>query len=181
MVFVPKSEKSFASATHQDIHSWVLSNATAPEREALRKGWPTREAAVNYAARMFVEIKEQEAIFKKYPTDEKLSAYFEEQMKKHVKEVPGFAEEDEPEEVESAESVAASWEDPAVHAARTTRNHVIVSHGGESATFRSVRAAFEELELPMEKHIKFRTKMKKVGRMPFDWAGVEYIFEVKQR
>lgn len=178
MIFIPRSEKSFLMASMNDIHSWVIANATAPERQALRLGWPAKESAVLYASRMFVEIKEQEAIFKKYPTDEKLAAYFEEQMKKHGKEVEP---EEEPEEVESAESVAASWEDPEVHAARTTRNHVIVSHGGESATFRSVRAAFEELELPMEKHIKFRTRMKKVGRMSFDWAGVEYIFEVKQR
>jgi hypothetical protein len=53
--------------------------------------------------------------------------------------------------------VRNSWNDPAVQERRRLRDKVSVAGQG---SFRSVRAAFEELELPLQKHIKFRMELK---------------------
>lgn len=53
--------------------------------------------------------------------------------------------------------VRNSWNDPAVQERRRVRDKVQVEGHG---AFRSVRAAFEELELPLKKHIKFRMELK---------------------
>jgi len=55
-----------------------------------------------------------------------------------------------------AEAAARTWTNPEVHAKRAQRSSVVVD--GEPYT--SVHAAFEALELPMSKHIKFRAKLK---------------------
>lgn len=64
----------------------------------------------------------------------------------------------------AAESIADSWKDKSVAAARSTKNKVKV--GGE--VYRSVAAAFEALKLPMSKHIAFRAKLKQQGRATFE-------------
>lgn len=57
--------------------------------------------------------------------------------------------------------VAKSWQDPEVKAKRSTRHFVRVN--GEE--FRSVRAAFIALRLPLNEHIKFRMELKAEGQL----------------
>jgi hypothetical protein len=56
---------------------------------------------------------------------------------------------------------AESWADPAVRAARVTRNAVRVN----DQLFSSVAHAFEQLNLPMSKHIAFRGQLKAAGTL----------------
>lgn len=63
-----------------------------------------------------------------------------------------------------AASAAASWADPDVRAARTTRNGCRVGR----QDYPSVRAAFEALGLPLAKHIRFRAELKRKGRATFE-------------
>lgn len=63
-----------------------------------------------------------------------------------------------------AASAAASWADPDVRAARTTRNGCRVGR----QSYPSVRAAFEALGLPLAKHIRFRAELKAKGRATFE-------------
>lgn len=60
-----------------------------------------------------------------------------------------------------SEKQRVSWLDPEVREARCERSAVSVD--GED--FKSVRAAFLELGLPMGKHIKFRGELKEQGKM----------------
>lgn len=82
-------------------------------------------------------------------------------------------------------SVKRSWQNDDIHNARTMRNHVYVtypSHGQSvKEEFRSVREAFERLALPMSRHIRFRTQLKKIGAKCFEWDGDRYHFEVIER
>lgn len=59
----------------------------------------------------------------------------------------------------------ASWQVEMTNYKRRLRHHVIVEGHGE---FRSVKAAFEELELPLKKHIKFRALLKAEGQAEFE-------------
>ena len=61
--------------------------------------------------------------------------------------------------------VRNSWNDPAVQERRRLRDKVSVAGHG---SFRSVRAAFEELELPLQKHIKFRMELKATKTAEFE-------------
>ncbi len=63
-----------------------------------------------------------------------------------------------------AASAAASWADPDVRTARTTRNGCRVGR----QDYPSVRAAFEALGLPLAKHIRFRAELKAKGRATFE-------------
>lgn len=63
-----------------------------------------------------------------------------------------------------AASIAASWDDKQVAAARAQRNHVIVEGVGE---FRSVKEAFIRLGLPVAKHIRFRMQLKAASTAQF--------------
>ncbi len=63
-----------------------------------------------------------------------------------------------------AASAAASWSDPDVRAARTTRNGCRVGR----QEYPSVRAAFEALGLPLAKHIRFRAELKRKGKATFE-------------
>lgn len=56
---------------------------------------------------------------------------------------------------------AESWADPAVRAARATRHAVRV----DGVLYRSVAHAFEQLGLPMSKHIAFRGQLKAAGKL----------------
>lgn len=87
-------------------------------------------------------------------------------------------------------SIALTWLDPNVAAARMTRDGVTVwlknddaAEGegewlvcGDGDGFKSVAAAFAALKLPMSKHIRFRLKVKKEGAAIFEWAGETYKF-----
>lgn len=66
--------------------------------------------------------------------------------------------------VSRSDAVSASWEDPAVKEARSTKNKVKVA----GVEYRSVKSAFEALKLPLEKHIGFRAELKASGRKTFD-------------
>jgi len=67
-------------------------------------------------------------------------------------------------------AVAASWSDAGVKAARSQRNGVLVNGKTE---YKSVRAAFVALGLPIGSHIKFRMKLKADGKAEFD--GHEFV------
>jgi len=57
---------------------------------------------------------------------------------------------------------------------RFVRNHVKV----DGVEFRSVAKAFQELRLPMAKHIKFRAALKQAGAKDFEAGGKTYHFNV---
>jgi hypothetical protein len=52
--------------------------------------------------------------------------------------------------------VRKSWSDKNTHDLRSARHHVVVNGVG----YRSVRAAFTALGMPLSKHIKFRAQLK---------------------
>lgn len=65
-------------------------------------------------------------------------------------------------------AVAASWSDADVKAARSKRDNVVVINSeGKSSVYKSVRAAFVALELPLGSHIKFRMRLKKEKKAEF--------------
>jgi hypothetical protein len=69
-------------------------------------------------------------------------------------------------------AIAASWTDSETAAKRAQRHAVRVA-GQE---FRSVRAAFAALKLPISKHIKFRMELKAAGQLNafgYDWEIIE--------
>lgn len=74
-----------------------------------------------------------------------------------------------------SESIKQSWEDPEVAAARSKRHSVFVKGHG---SFRSLRAAFVVLGLPLEKHIKFRVELKQEKRKTFFVDGKSYHFSI---
>ncbi len=72
----------------------------------------------------------------------------------------------------ASEAIAASWQDPQVRQKRSARHHVRVlwkEKGSKRVDeFRSVRQAFQELQLPLNKHIKFRVQLKAEGKKEFE-------------
>ena len=64
-----------------------------------------------------------------------------------------------------SEGTKRSWQDEQINFLRRQRNGVAVEGKGE---FRSVKAAFEELELDLKKHIKFRIALKREGELEFE-------------
>lgn len=64
---------------------------------------------------------------------------------------------------ERGASVKASWDDKSVREARATKNHVKV----DGVEYRSVYQAFEKLNLPLGKVIKFRGELKAAGTLKF--------------
>ena len=71
-------------------------------------------------------------------------------------------------------SIAKSWEDEGVRAARKIHHSVTVD--GVQGTFRSVREAFKHLGLPDSKHIPFRLKLKAEGTKTFTFGKLSYTF-----
>lgn len=69
-----------------------------------------------------------------------------------------------------SEAIAASWNDDKVKEARSMRNGVFVDGTTE---YRSVKAAFIQLGLPLGKHIKFRMNLKAAGTLEFQ--GHEFV------
>ena len=66
-------------------------------------------------------------------------------------------------------AISASWGDEKVAQARKVRDTVLVTGHGH---FRSVKAAFEQLGLPLEKHIKFRLALK--SKREANFAGFHF-------
>lgn len=60
-------------------------------------------------------------------------------------------------------AISRSWEDKVVAAKRATHHKVVV----DGSIYRSVRAAFEALGLPLGSHIKFRMELKSAGAKKF--------------
>lgn len=73
-------------------------------------------------------------------------------------------------------AIAQTWLDGDVAAKRMTRDGVTVLINGKVAEFKSTGAAFEALNLPMSKHIRFRMKLKAEGALVFEWVGQKYHF-----
>ena len=74
-----------------------------------------------------------------------------------------------------SKTIAATWENDQIAAARSARDNVVVDGKG---TFRSVAAAFKALGLPMSQHIKFRIDVKANGSGTFKYGEDEYEFRV---
>lgn len=70
-----------------------------------------------------------------------------------------------PVSTDRSRAIATTWTDPAVAAARAQRHKVVVEGRGE---FRSVKAAFLALGLPVSKVIPFRMKLKAKGAALFN-------------
>lgn len=83
---------------------------------------------------------------------------------------------DKPVDADRSAAIAKSWEDPAVAAKRAERNSVKAGN----KVYRSVKQAFEDLGLPLQKHIKFRMELKSVGTMTFKHEGRAITFHVEQ-
>jgi len=63
-----------------------------------------------------------------------------------------------------SEAIAESWKDPVVAAARKAHHNVLV----DGVTYRSVLDAFNQLSLPISKHVRFRKMLKSEGAANFD-------------
>lgn len=74
-----------------------------------------------------------------------------------------------------SQAVAATWQDANIAARRKERSAVEVKGHGE---FRSVKAAFDALELPLGKHITFRLRLKQEGSSLFVHDGKKYEFTI---
>lgn len=76
-----------------------------------------------------------------------------------------------------AAAIAKTWKDPSVAAARARRHGVRLVKDGKVGDFRSVRAAFIAMGLPLNKHIQFRMELKAAGKIEnaygYDWSVTE--------
>lgn len=70
-----------------------------------------------------------------------------------------------PASADRSAAISATWANPEVAAARAQRSKVFVEGRGE---YRSVKAAFVALGLPISKHIPFRMKLKASGAAHFE-------------
>lgn len=78
----------------------------------------------------------------------------------------------------NAAGVAASWADPAVHAARLTRDGVTVKVDGKVTTHKSTRDAFRFYRLMDSKHIRFRGILKAAKTAVYTEGKKEYEFSI---
>lgn len=76
------------------------------------------------------------------------------------------------------ESIARSWSDGSVKAARLTRNGVTVTVNGKVTEHKSVRAAFQAYSLPDSKHIRFRLRLKEERNCIFEHNNIQYLFQI---
>lgn len=74
-------------------------------------------------------------------------------------------------------SISNSWNDAEVAAKRSRRDHVSVN----GSTYRSVRAAFGALKLPLNQHIRFRMALKESGTGVYEHDGKEYEFTLANK
>jgi hypothetical protein len=84
---------------------------------------------------------------------------------------------------ECGEKVAAgtkmTWDNPDVRAARLVRQPVIVTKpDGAKEEFNSLKTSFIALHLPLNKHIRFRGRLKEEGALDFEWGGKVYAFRI---
>lgn len=77
-------------------------------------------------------------------------------------------------------AIAESWKRQDVRDARVTRNAVVVAIDGKiiADPFRSVKQAFQALDLPLGVHIRFRMELKEAGTKEFEHNGVVYTFGI---
>lgn len=73
-----------------------------------------------------------------------------------------------------AASTAASWDDPEVRKARTTRHNCSVN----GIKFRSIHGAIKALGLPTKNQHAFRLHVKKTGRGLITHEGKEFHFKL---
>lgn len=80
-----------------------------------------------------------------------------------------------------AEAAKETWLDPSVKEARTSRAnvHVACDELSVSNDYRSVAQAFQELDLPMGIHIKFRAMLKANAKMTLKHKEHTYNFTTK--
>lgn len=78
----------------------------------------------------------------------------------------------------NAAGVAASWADPAVHAARLKRDGVTVTVEGKTTTHKSTRDAFRHYRLMDSKHIRFRGILKAAGTATYEEGKKAYVFTI---
>jgi hypothetical protein len=78
----------------------------------------------------------------------------------------------------NAAGIAASWLNPEVAAARLKRNGTEVTVDGVTTEYKSVAEAFRALTLPVEKHIRFRMRLKASGTEIFEHDGKQYHFKI---
>jgi len=104
-------------------------------------------------------------------TTKELVAYYNEHAEKPVKKFADrktaerrvnelIASMDKPIAQVRSEAIAKSWEKPEVKAKRRQRSAVKV----DGVEYRSVRAAFGALKLPLNEHIAFRMQLKSDGK-----------------
>jgi hypothetical protein len=85
---------------------------------------------------------------------------------------------DEAARTSNAARVSASWADAGVAAARLTRDGVNVTVEGVCSSYKSVNEAFRALSLPVQKHIRFRLKLKASRAEVFEHEGKKYHFTI---
>ncbi len=78
----------------------------------------------------------------------------------------------------NAAGVAASWKDPAVHAARLTRDGVTVTVDGKTTIHKSTREAFRFYRLMDSKHIRFRGILKAAKTATYEEGKKAYVFQI---
>ncbi|MDR5751141.1 MULTISPECIES: hypothetical protein [unclassified Caballeronia] len=78
----------------------------------------------------------------------------------------------------NAAGVSRSWANEKVRAARIVKHAVVVTHNGETQTFKSVADAFRSLRLEFSKHIRFRLALKSSGKETFEQGGKMYSFSL---
>lgn len=78
----------------------------------------------------------------------------------------------------NAAGVAASWSDPAVHAARLKRDGVTVTFEGKTTTHKSTRDAFRFYRLMDSKHIRFRGILKANRTATYEEGKKSYAFAI---
>ena len=78
----------------------------------------------------------------------------------------------------SAATIAETWADERVRAARLTRNsvEVIKPDCGTTVHYASTAAAFKALGFPLRMSIRFRLRLKASGREVFEHCGRAYVF-----
>ena len=91
----------------------------------------------------------------------------------------------------TGKTMSESWKDPNVKEARVTRHRVWVNvYAGseideskriEGEEFRSTQAAFNHYKLPSSKAVRFRLRLKELGKLAFQTEHKVYAFELLSR
>lgn len=73
-------------------------------------------------------------------------------------------------------AISETWNNKEIAQRRSTKSNVICN----GVRFRSVAQAFDQLGLPMVKHIPFRGTLKQSGEAVFEHEGKKYSFKVAE-